>query len=260
MPNIQSLLDYLYGSEIYTSIDLFNGYWNLQIRQEDKEKTAFRVPGPDGGVYQFERLPFGLQGALGTFSKVANEIFADVSGVHVLPYLDDVTVFSKTFKKHLVHLEEILSRIQLTGLKVKPPKCHFAKDKITFLGFQVSERGVDPCADKIVTVQSFKLPTSVKQLKSFLGLTNFYRRFVKDYATIADPLTRLTKQAEIWKWDLPQQLAIQELKSRLTSEPILAHFNPELSVEIHTDASTVGLIQRYGEAEHVLAFAPRALN
>lgn len=263
MRNIQSLLDCLHGSMVYSSIDLFNGYWNLHIRDEDKEKTAFRVPGPEGGVYQFERLPFGLQGAPGTFSKAVNEIFSDVTGTYMLPYLDDFTVFSKSFAEHMVHLEDVLNWIQLVGLKAKPSKCHFGKDKIAFLGFQVSKAGLEPSDDKLETVQGFKPPVTIKQLKSFLGLTNFYRHFVKDYATIADPLTSLTAKSAVWKWDFPQQLVFQELKSRLLGT-VLAHFNPVVPVEIHTDTSNVGLgavlTQKQGADDHVLAFASRSLN
>lgn len=197
MPNIQALLDCLGGSSVYSSMDLFNGFWNLQIRQKNKQETAFRVPGLGGGIYQFERLPFGLQGPLDTFSRVVNEIFSDVVGIYVLPSLDDFEIFSKNFEDHLSHLEDVLKRVQLAGLKAKPSKCHFGKDRITFLDFQTSSKGVEPLLDKIETVQSFERPTTVKQLKSFLGLTGSYRRFIKDYATIADRLSSLTTKCSV---------------------------------------------------------------
>ena len=264
MPNIQALLDCLHGSEIYSSLDLFNGYWNLHIKEGDKVKTAFRVAGPQGGVFQFERLPFGLQGAPGTFSKVVNEIFHDVTGVYVLPYLDDFTVYSKNFAEHLVHLEDVLKRVEDVGLKVKPSKCCFAKTKITFLGFDVSKNGIEPGKDKLKAVEQFKTPATVKQVKGFLGLAGFYRRFVPNFASVADPLTRLTVKDTPFVWGEAQENAFRELQKRLLNYPVLVHYNTEASVEIHTDASTVGLgavlMQWHEGILRVIAYASRSLN
>ena len=141
MPNIQTLLDGLHGSAVYTSLDLFSGYYNIMVAEQDQEKTAFIVPG--GGQFKFRRLPFGLCNAPATFSSVVDTIFNDIKMKYVLPYLDDFVIYSPDYSTHLIHLKEVLFRIKMAGLKLKPSKCNFVQNKVTFLGQRVSAAGVE---------------------------------------------------------------------------------------------------------------------
>lgn len=260
--DIQSLFDSLCGSTVYTSLELFSGYYQVAVKVEDQEKTAFLVPG--GGLYCFKRMPCGLCNAPATVSRIADVIFSDVKFKFVLPYLDDFTTFSKSFDAHLIHLKSVVHRLKVAGLKIKPNKCFFAKKKITFLGHEISGNGIEPSRDKLKAVEKFERPRNLKSVKSFLGLTSYYRKFIPNYAEIADSLIGLTKKDKLFCWEEAQERAFCKLKTALTTYPVLRHFNPAYPVEIHTDASGVGvgavLIQRFPDSEATIAFASKSLN
>ena len=155
----------------------------------------------------------------------------------------------------------MLLRIVKAGLKLKPSKCFFAMDRVLFLGHEVSAAGLGPNKVKTKAIECLPLPTDLKSLRSFLGMSSFFRRFVKDCATLADPLIQLTKLDSPFVWGVKQQFAFNELKRRLCDEPIMDHFDPKLPIEIHTDASSVGLgavlIQRKDGNEKIIAYASK---
>ncbi|MCW4334348.1 MAG: RNase H-like domain-containing protein, partial [Candidatus Thiodiazotropha endolucinida] len=157
-------------------------------------------------------------------------------------YLDDIIVFSKTFDEHMAHLETVFERLEQSGLKLKAKKCYFFSKEVTFLGHTVSENGIKPDFSKIEAVKCIHRPTNVTELRKFLGFTSYFRKFVKDYATIAKPLYNLTKKTVSWKWEPECEKSFQTLKEKLVSYPVLAY--PDINggqFILDCDASDYGI-------------------
>ena len=244
MGNIQNMLDSLHGAKIFTHFDLYWGYHNIPIAPEDAHKTAFVVPsapGFAGGLFQYNRMSFGLCNAPATFCRVVDRLFGDFKQDFCLLYIDDFFVYSSNFEDHLIHVERVLQRLENSGLKIKPSKCFFGLPKITFLGHQISAAGIAPDPEKVSAILKFPRPVNLRTLRGFLGTTNYFHRFIPDYAEIASPLVYLLMKNVPFIWTETQENAFEELKRRLTSAPILAHFNNQIPSEVHTDASAIGL-------------------
>ena len=181
-----------------------------------------------------------------------------------LVYLDDVIVFSATFDEHLERLQVVLQAIRSAGLTLKPEKCHFCFEELQFLGHVVSYAGVRPDPEKVAAVAQFPIPSDKKAVRRFLGLCAYYRRFIPDFARIASPLTRLTRDDVAFVWGDEQETAFNDLRQRLHTPPVLAHFDETAPTMLHTDASNVGLgavlVQCQGDTERVIAYASRTLS
>ena len=189
LPRIEETLDYLEGSIIFTSLDLKSGYWQVEMDEASKPLTAFTV-GPLG-FYECERMPFGLTNAPATFQRLMESCLGDLHLNWCIIYLDDVIVFSKTPKEHIDRLHGVFHKLFLAGLKLKPKKCEFFKLKIAYLGHIVSTKGIETDPKKVEAVKNWTVPKTVTDVRSFLGFTNYYRRFIKDYAKVARPLNIL---------------------------------------------------------------------
>ena len=218
LPLMDELFDRTQGARFFTSIDLRNGFHQIAIRPEDREKTAFRTR---FGHFEYTVLPMGLCNAPGTFMQLMNNIFADVLDKHVLCFLDDILIFSRTEEEHLRHVRLVLERLRAQELYVKTSKCAFMQREVEFLGHRIGADGLRVAPDKVSSVQQWPQPKNVGDVRSFLGLANFYRRFVRDYSRIALPLTELTKDAVSWQWGAEQQRAFDDLKAALCSPPVL---------------------------------------
>lgn len=181
LPRIDSTLDTLVGSTLFTTLDLATGYWQVEVKEEDKEKTAFSTP---RGHYEFNKMPFGLTNAPATFQRLMECVLAGLTDEQCLIYIDDIIIFSRTFDDHIQRLTRVLERFRRSRLKVKLSKCRFAQAEGEYLGHVVSAEGVKTDPRKTKAVQEYPVPSNVKQLRQFLGLTNYYRRFVKDHAKI----------------------------------------------------------------------------
>lgn len=188
LPCIDDALDALNGTKYFSSMDLMSGYWQVEMEPESRERTAFIT---FGGLYEFLVLPFGLTGAPGTFARLMESVLGSLTYKISLIYLDDILVYSKTFEDHLFHLRQVFDRLRLANLKLKPSKCKFACPQVTYLGHVVSPEGIAPDANKISAVKEFPRPHNIKVVRSFLGLANYYRRFIKDFSKIAAPLNKL---------------------------------------------------------------------
>lgn len=218
LPLMDELFDRTYGARFFTSIDLRNGFHQIAIQKQDREKTAFRTR---FGHFEYTVLPMGLCNAPGTFMQLMNQVFADMLDKSVLCFLDDILIFSRTEEEHLQHLRTVLTRLREQELYVKMSKCAFMQREVSFLGHRIGADGLRVAPDKISAVQQWPKPMNVTEVRSFLGLANFYRRFIRHFSHSAMPLTELTKESTPWKWGEEQQRAFVELKAALCSPPVL---------------------------------------
>lgn len=232
LPRIEESLDALAGAQWFSTLDLASGYNQVPMAEKDKEKTAFCTP---FGLFEFHRMPFGLCNAPGTFQHLMERIFGDQSITAVLLYLDDV-VFSSSVPQHLHWLEMVFSRLQQKGLKAKLNKFNFFQQEVKYLGHCVSRDGVATYPEKISAVASRRLPQDVTELRSFLGLCSYYRRFVKGFAKMAAPLHQLVAEAlQVAKarrcragallqdmWTPQCEESFNQSKDALVSSPVLA--------------------------------------
>ena len=261
LPRIDATLDSLAGATYFTTLDLASGYWQVAVEEKDKEKTAFSVP---EGHFEFNVIPFGLTNAPATFQRLMECVLAGLVGEQCLIYLDDIIVFSSTFKEHLVRLSGVFQALNDAGLQLKPSKCHFALREVRYLGHVVSQAGIKPDDDKVKAISTYPIPRTTKELKQFLGLTNYYRRFIKDYAHIAEPLHKVQGKSKSLQWNPSCQLAFDTLKHKLTTPPILAYPDFLSPFLVYSDASStaiggvLGQIQQNKEV--VISYGSRQLT
>lgn len=253
LPRIEESLDALSGATLFSTLDLASGYNQVPMAEGDKAKTAFCTP---FGLFEFNRMPFGLCNAPGTFQRLMERILGDQSFHSLLLYLDDVVIFSTSFQEHLRRLELVLDRLRQHGLKLKLSKCHFFKSEVKYLGHVISAKGVSTDPDKISAVQEWKTPTTVGQLRSFLGFASYYRRFVEGFAKYAAPLHKLVSKLQPGRkrplpsrsggslqghWDWSCEQAFKTLKDKLVSAPVLGYADFSKPFVVEVDASGLGL-------------------
>lgn len=267
LPRIEESLTGLRAAKWYSTLDLASGYWQVEMHPLDREKTAFTTP---CGLYEFNRMPFGLCNAPATFQRLMQRCLGNLVNDYLLIYLDDVVLFSPDFSSHLRHLEEVFQRLHQHGLKLQPAKCRLFQRQVTYLGHVISEEGVATDPAKTAAVKDWPTPQNVKQVKSFLGFAGYYRRFIPAFSKVAAPLNALTrgtathsKTASI-KWSPACQQAFEQLKETLLSAPILAYADFTQPFRLYTDASFEGLgavlAQVQGGQERVIAYASRSLQ
>ena len=216
LPRIDDTLDALGTAQWFSTLDLASGYWQVEVEPDDWEKTAFTT---SHGLYQFRVMPFGLCNAPGTFQRLMECVLAGLHWTSCLVYLDDIIVFSRNISDHLQKLREVLTRLQEAGLKIKPIKCFLMQRSVHYLGHVVSAEGVKTDPTKVSCVREWPVPTDAKELQQFLGLSSYYRRFVKNFAHKAKPLYRLTEKGRTWSWTPECGEAFVTLKQALVSAP-----------------------------------------
>jgi len=182
----------------FTKMDLKNGFNLIRIREADEWKTVFRTW---YGLYEFQVMPFGLTNTPSMFQDMMNHVLSNVLEVGVLAYMDDILIYAKTEEEHDRLVKEVLGRLQQNGLAVSPEKCVWKTKEVEFLGYVIGRDGIRMNQGKMEAIQSWQHPISLMETQSFLGFTNFYRRFIKDYSQTARPLTELTKKTEKWSWN-----------------------------------------------------------
>jgi hypothetical protein len=240
LPRIDDLLDRLHGAKYFKKLDLASGYHQIKINEADVPKTAFRTR---YGHYEYLVMPFGLCNAPATFQRLMNEVFRGELDDFVLVYLDDILIFSKTEEEHRRHVAEVLAKLEAHKLYAKMSKCEFGKQRVESHGHIVSAEGVQVDPRKITAIEEWPTPRTVREVRSFVGLASYYRRFVPGFASIAAPLTALmsTKTRGKLPWGTAQETAFQALKGKLTSAPVLMVPEPDGEFVLHADASEVGL-------------------
>ncbi|BHF64235.1 hypothetical protein SprV_0200723600 [Sparganum proliferum] len=218
LPRIDATLDTLAGNTVFLTLDLASGYWQVEVRPTDREKTAFAVP---SGLYEFETMPFGLTNAPSTFQGLMNQVLSQLIPNSCLVYMVDIIVLGKDFDNHLANLRSVFHSLKQARLTLKPSKCVFIRPHVKFLGHVVSATGVETDVDKVRQIREWPTPSDVTEVRSFLGLVSYYRRFIKDYANIAAPLHRLTQKEKKFKWTAECNGSFQLLKDSLCTSPVL---------------------------------------
>lgn len=261
LPNIQETLSLLGGAQCFSVVDMASGYWQIELDDHDKEKTAFNTP---SGHYQWTRMPMGLANSAAVWQRTADVVLAGLLGKLCHVYLDDIIIFSDSFEDHLRHIENVLVRLKEAGLKLKPSKCQFLKPEVKYLGHIISPNGVRPDPEKVWCVREFPRPRNVKEIRQFLGLVGYYRRHIANFAALARPLTRLTSKSTRFGWNAAAEEAFLTLKQRLVQAPVLRFPDFSKPFILSTDASkhAVGAIlsQLFDGEEHPVAYASRQLS
>ena len=238
MPRTDDEIDRLNSCKYFTSLDCSNGYYQIPLCKESISKTAFITP---DGHYEFLRMPFGLVNAPAVFQKAMNKMLGNLRFSIAIVFMDDILIPSDSIKNGFKNLEIILERIASVGATLKLKKCFFFKNKINYLGYEIDRNGVRPGADKIKAVSNFPTPTNLHEIRQFLGLTGYFRKFILKYSLLAKPLQDLLKKDSCFKWECDQKNAFLELKNKLIERPILAIYNREAYTELHTDACKWGI-------------------
>lgn len=238
LPRIEEILDPLGNSRYFTTLDLASGYHQILMNKEDRAKTAFSTP---LGHYEFKRMPFGLTSAPATFQRVMNYILTGLQGIECYVYLDDIVIYGRDLKDHNEKLSNVLSRLRYYNLKLQPEKCQFLRIEITYLGHLCNEKGVAPDPCRTSSVQNFPQPKTIRQVQSFLGLANYYRKFIENFSTIAAPINTLLQKGVKFSWSKECEEAFQKIKKLLISPPILKYPDFSKSFNLTTDASNEGL-------------------
>lgn len=261
LPNINDLFDMLGKSMYFTTLDLASGYHQIEVDKEDRAKTAFSTP---FGHYEFNRMPFGLKTAPATFQRAMDNVLRGLQGLHCLVYLDDVIIFSKSLHEHAEKLKAVFDRLRETNLKVQLDKSHFLRKEVLYLGHTITSEGLKPNNDKIDAVLKYPLPTSVTEIKSFLGLVGYYRKFIKDFARITRPMTLCLKKGRKILLDDEYKESFEICKKILTNAPLLQFPDFEKPFILTTDASNyaIGAVLSQGSigSDRPVAYASRTLS
>uniref|UniRef100_A0A5S6R425 RNA-directed DNA polymerase n=1 Tax=Trichuris muris TaxID=70415 RepID=A0A5S6R425_TRIMR len=257
LPLPDEVQDRLGGATVFSTLDLNSGFWQLPIHPDDRHKTAF-CPGPGLGLYEFCRMPFGLCGGPSSFQRLMDTVLRGLPFAMV--YLDDVLIFSENQSLHCAHLKQVFHRCQTAGLTLRGSKCQIGRSEVRYLGHIFSRLGMSVDPLKTAVVANWPRPLNVTDVRRFLGLASYYRRYIKSFATIAKPLHQLTEHKAEFKWDQDCDAAFRLLKQSLSAAPTLASPDFGREFQLHTDASDVGLGAVLEQDGHVISHASRLLR
>ncbi|GJW39528.1 putative reverse transcriptase domain-containing protein [Tanacetum coccineum] len=257
LPRIDDLFDQLQGSSIYSKIDLRSGYHQLRIREEDIPITAFRTR---YGHYEFQVMPFGLTNAPAVFMDLMNRVCKPYLDKFVIVFIDDILIYSKNKEEHEEHLKIILELLKKEQLYAKFSKCDFWLESVQFLGHVINNKGVHVDPAKVEAIRNWSAPTTPKEVRQFLGLAGYYRRFIEGFSLISKPLTKLTQKNKKYEWGTEEDEAFQTLKQKLCSAPILALPEGTENFVVYCDASHKGYGAVLMQREKVIAYASRQLK
>ncbi|GKA37309.1 putative reverse transcriptase domain-containing protein [Tanacetum coccineum] len=257
LPRIDDLFDQLQGSSIYSKIDLRSGYHQLRVREQDIPKTAFRTR---YGHYEFQVMPFGLTNAPAVFMDLMNRVCKPYLDKFVIVFIDDILIYSRDEKEHEEHLKAILELLKKEQLYAKFSKCEFWIPKVQFLGHVIDSRGIHVDPAKIESIKDWASPKTPTEIRQFLGLAGYYRRFIEGFSKIAKSMTKLTQKGIKFDWGEKEENAFQLIKQKLCSAPILALPEGSEDFVVYCDASHKGLGVVLMQREKVIAYASRQLK
>ena len=263
LPRIDDTLETLSQSQLFSTLDLASGYWQVELAEGSRAKTAFSTT---EGFYEFKVMPFGLCNAPATFQRLMDIVLSGLQWSNCLVYLDDIIVMGKTFQEHITNMEQVFARIREAGLKIKPDKCFLLREQVRYLGHIVSKNGIEADPEKTTKVKNWPPPLNVREVQQFLGFANYYRRFIKNFAEIARPLHKLTERgAAQFQWTPECQRSFDLLRNLLSSPPILVYPDFTKPFILDTDASNEGIgavlsqLDAQGK-ERVVAYGSRVLS
>lgn len=259
LPRVDETLEALHGAQRFTSLDLHAGYWQLGVAEEDKPKTAFTTR---RGLFQFCRMPFGLCNAPSTFQRLMNCVLRGLTWVCCLVYLDDVIIFTRgSVARHVVELAVVLERLAEAGLSLKATKCTFAATSMEYLGHDLTPEGIKPTSRLVKAVTDFPRPTNETEVRRFVALAGYYRRFMPEFSSRMAPLTKLLRKTSEWTWGDSQEEAFAWAKAWLSKRPVLIYPDYTLPFKLTTDASKTGLgavlSQDHGSGDQPVAYASK---
>ncbi|GAU35775.1 hypothetical protein TSUD_61360 [Trifolium subterraneum] len=257
LPRIDDLMDQLVGACVFCKIDLRSGYHQIRVKTEDVPKTAFRTR---YGHYEYTVMPFGVTTAPGVFMEYMNRIFHSFLDKFVVVFIDDILVYSKSEEEHKEHLRIVLQVLKEKKLYAKLSKCELWLKEVSFLGHVISSGGIAVDPAKVDAVMKWGTPESVSEIRSFLGLAGYYRRFIEGFSKMALPLTLLTRKDQVFVWDEKCEKSFQELKRKLTTAPVLILPDAKESFVVYCDASKLGLGGVLMQEGKVVAYASRQLK
>ena len=237
-PYMDVILNKLKRAKFISTIDLKSAYHQIKLKPESRPITAFTIPGH--GHWQFTRLPMGLTGAGATFQRLLEEIIGKLEP-YTYNYLDDIVLVTETFEEHMQLLRTLILKIKNSRLTINRDKSKFCCNEVKFLAFKVNKHGLMIDPDKTVAITKYPKPKTLRQLRRFLGMYPWYRRFINDYAKIADPLNKLTKKVEKFAWGAAQDDAFEVINNLIANAPLLHRPDPNAELCIQTDACDTGL-------------------
>lgn len=237
-PNIEEQLNAMVGGSMFCSLDMMSGYYQVGIESKCRHLTAFVTP---GGHFQFRRMPFGLTNAPSVFMRLMSIILQRLNDRRVFNYMDDIIIVTETASEALEVLEKLFTELQQANLSLNIQKCSFFVDTVSYLGHRIGKYGIKPGEQKTEAIKHYPEPKNIKEVRQFLGLTGYFRRFIPSYANIASPLNHLLKKDVNFQWEKDEKHAFEELKHQLVKEPVLTIYDPTKDHEVHTDACATGL-------------------
>lgn len=260
IPKIDDLYATLSGGKEFTKLDLSNAYQQLELEEESKPYVTINT---HKGLYSYNRLPYGVASAPGIFQRTMENILQGIQ--RVIVRIDDILVTGATRSEHLSNVREVLKRLASRGIRLKRKKCIFLAKEVIYLGHRVSEEGIHPIPDKVKAIQSMPPPNNVKELQAFLGMLNFYNRFLPNLSTVLSPLHELLSQNCKWKWEKQQDKAFKAAKELLMSAEVLVHYDPEKPIILCCDASPYGIgavlaLKMEDGSEQPVGYASRTLS
>lgn len=238
VPNIEEQLSDLSGMKYFTALDLMSGYYQIKVDSESRPYTAFVTP---NGHYQFTRVPFGLTNSPAVFMRAMSHVVRGMNKKNVMVFMDDILIATTTIEENLSILCDFLKRLRSIGMTLNLEKCEFLRTTVNYLGHKLSAEGMRPGDCKTESVRNFPIPQNIREVRQFLGLTGYFRKFVRNFSLIARPLTLLLKKNATFTWEDDQQAAFNRLKELLCAQPVLTLYNPNAEHELHTDACSFGI-------------------
>jgi hypothetical protein len=257
LPRIEDLFDQMIGARVFSKIDLRSGYHQMRIRPSDIPKTAFSTR---YGLYEFTVMSFGLTNAPAYFMNLMNKVFMEYLDRFVVVFIDDILIYYQSDSDHEEHLRLVLQKLRDNQLYAKFSKCEFWIGEVSFLGHIISNGGISVDPAKVKEIMEWRVPTTVTEIRSFLGLAGYYRRFIKGFSKIAKPMTLLLEKGREFKWDEKYQGSFEQLKKRLMSTPVLVMPDLQKGFDIYCDACGQGLGCVLTQEGHVIAYASRQLR
>jgi len=259
MPSPEDIYIKMRGKLFRSKIDLAKGYWQISMSDDSMEKTAFATP---DGVYEFKRMPFGLKNSAASFNRLMRTVLGDMNGVGC--FVDDICIYSNTWKEHVKLPGQVLYKLKHAGLTVRPSKCMIGYGDVEFVGHKVTVDALQPRPEKINDILEVGRPKTKRDIRSFLAISGYYAKFIPRYADITFPLTEITRKKNMFKWSEKEEKAFKAVKTCLSTKPVLKIVDFSLEMYLQTDASEVGLggalLQRHGDTYHPVRFISRKLK